>query len=474
MGTPSAISIAIDYFDNWYGLAKTIDDNDLWPFPETAGAAAIGDFMQLFAHLAGADRTLTEEEVALWNAVTGSDDDTDTVLSSVDYELSSNPTFLEDIPDCVKLAVKLDQSYGTSGAASMVTSILGLGRMIISCDCDEAAEECDALAGYEIALRRYLRRHGVPADRGDYADEAGDRTDPGILEVQPQSNTESDTPSADRPDLSELLKELSDLVGLPGVKQDVISLTNYIKIRKMREAQGIGCPPMSLHLVFTGNPGTGKTTVARLLAQIYHALGLLPRGHLVETDRSGLVGGYVGQTALKVQDVVSSALDGVLFIDEAYSLAAGRHEGDFGMEAIDTLVKLMEDHRGNLIVIAAGYPEKMDAFIHANPGLESRFSKTVHFADYTPQELYTIFESMCAKAECVLTPDAAKLAESLLSSEYDHRDANFGNARMVRNLFEKTYARQADRLASTVASPSREQLVTIEARDLPVGETLNH
>jgi hypothetical protein len=272
--------------------------------------------------------------------------------------------------------------------------------------------------------------------------------------------------------LDELLDELSTLIGLASVKHEVASLTNLIKVQALRKAQGLPVPPMSYHLVFTGNPGTGKTTVARVLGGVFGALGLLEKGHLVETDRSGLVGGYVGQTAIKTQGVIQQALGGVLFIDEAYALAANQSSEDYGHEAIDTILKMMEDHRDNLIVVAAGYSEPMKTFLESNPGLKSRFTRFIDFPDYDPDELFTIFESMVQKAEYRLTPEAAARARDLLAAQYAQREAAFGNARLVRNFFERTVARNSDRLAAG-ANLTKEELSTVQAIDLPVGETFH-
>lgn len=266
--------------------------------------------------------------------------------------------------------------------------------------------------------------------------------------------------------LQELLNELRNLIGLEDVKQDVQSLINLIQIRKIREKRNLKQQPMSLHLVFMGNPGTGKTTIARLLARIYNKIGILSKGQLVEVDRSGLVGGYVGQTALKVQDVVKSAIGGILFIDEAYSLTSNKDENDFGKEAIDTLLKAMEDHRDNLIVIVAGYTNLMEDFLESNPGLKSRFNKYLFFKDYTPEELYGIFEKMCKEYKFCITNEAKEYVQDYFEKRYINRTENFANGRDVRNFFEKMLIRQADRLANKGNNLTDEELSEVILSDV--------
>ena len=284
-------------------------------------------------------------------------------------------------------------------------------------------------------------------------------------EVVPAAEQEETPLPESEPTLEELLAELDGLCGLEQVKQDVKSLINLVKVRRLREEAGLPVPPMSLHLVFLGNPGTGKTTVARLLARLYHAIGVLPKGQLVEVDRSGLVAGFVGQTALKTQEVIQKAIGGVLFIDEAYALVNQDNGNDFGREVIEVLLKNMEDHRKDLVVIVAGYSQLMEKFIHSNPGLESRFNKYCYFEDYDGAQLFTILQSMCVKNGYVLTPEGEALARRELMALYEDRDENFGNARDVRNLFEQAVARQSDRVARLEA-PTREQLMALRPEDL--------
>ena len=257
------------------------------------------------------------------------------------------------------------------------------------------------------------------------------------------------------------LAELHSLVGLNRVKEDVESLRNLIKIQALRAQQGLPNSQVSYHCVFTGNPGTGKTTVARMMAGIYKELGILKKGHLVETDRSGLVGEYVGQTAPKTNAKVDEALDGVLFIDEAYSLVAGGN--DYGAEAIATLLKRMEDNRDRLVVILAGYTDEIREFIESNPGLQSRFNRYIHFNDYSTEELMDVFKYNLKRSRYKIKRDAYELLYEKVSYAVSTKDKNFGNARYVRNIFEKVIQQQANRLAKQISIVSEDlSLITKE------------
>ena len=265
--------------------------------------------------------------------------------------------------------------------------------------------------------------------------------------------------------LEELLQKLDALTGLTSVKQELNSLINLLKVHKLRAERNMPKTSVSLHMVFSGNPGTGKTTVARMLGKIYKALGVLNKGHLIEVDRSGLVSGYVGQTAMKTKQVIESALGGVLFIDEAYALTANTGANDFGIEAINTLLKAMEDNRNDFIVIVAGYTDLMQEFLDSNPGLRSRFNKQIIFEDYTPEELMQIFKGLCKNAYFELTEQASVHVLQFFEQRVKDAPAGFANGRDVRNYFEKALTNQANRLAG-LETVTDEDLMTISEDDV--------
>ena len=275
-----------------------------------------------------------------------------------------------------------------------------------------------------------------------------------------QQAAEAETPPED---IEDLKKELDELIGLKGVKREVNNLINTVTIYKLRREHGLKTVDMSLHMVFSGNPGTGKTMIARLMSRIYKSLGMLHKGHLVEVDRSGLVAGYVGQTATKTSAVIEKALGGVLFIDEAYALN-GKTENDFGQEAIDTLLKAMEDHREDLVVIVAGYDGLMDQFIHSNPGLESRFNRYLHFDDYTAEEMMGILDLQLKKGQYVLTEQARRDVADYIAAA-NTSSISFGNGRGVRNIFERLLVAQANRLAQA-KDITKDDLMTITEADV--------
>lgn len=286
-----------------------------------------------------------------------------------------------------------------------------------------------------------------------------------------QQETTSKTPtkaqSIQAPEtLDDVLQKLNNLIGMENIKEEVSTLVNFLKVQKLRQEKGLTAIPLTLHSVFCGSPGTGKTTVARLMGQIYKQIGILSKGHLVETDRSGMVAGYIGHTAKQVDELVKSALDGVLFIDEAYTLEPEDASGnDFGQEAIDTLLKRMEDYRDRLVVIVAGYTGEMERFVNSNPGLRSRFSRHFYFEDYEPQELIAMFEQQCQKYGFQLDSAAQKILLDKLSELYSNRDDSFGNGRLVRNIFERTVSQQANRLVR-IPEISLEMMRTLLLEDI--------
>ena len=301
-----------------------------------------------------------------------------------------------------------------------------------------------------------------PENAPQIVDRTG-KTPAPVAEAKPadaQEAAEEETPPEN---IEDLKKELDELIGLKGVKREVNNLINTVTIYKLRRENGLKTVDMSLHMVFSGNPGTGKTMIARLMSRIYKSLGMLQKGHLVEVDRSGLVAGYVGQTATKTSAVIEKALGGVLFIDEAYALN-GKTENDFGQEAIDTLLKAMEDHREDLVVIVAGYDGLMDEFIHSNPGLESRFNRYMHFDDYTTEEMMGILDLQLKKGQYQLTEQARRDVADYIAAA-NTSSISFGNGRGVRNIFERLLVAQANRLAQA-ENVTKEDLMTLTEDDV--------
>jgi adenylate kinase len=366
----------------------------------------------------------------------------------------SKPSTMFDL--LVKADARIEGGATKRLANAYYTHALSVAHATAALDMVPSADEISAIDRFRMMMRRAMDKHGVPRpgqpNTPARAQVSADQAPADVVEVElpPERSIE------------ELLAELDALVGLNHVKAEVRRLTSLLRVQELRAERDLPVIETSKHLVFTGNPGTGKTTVARLLSQIFRTLGVVSKGHLVETDRSSLVAGFVGQTATTTRKVLESALGGTLLIDEAYALARGG-ENDFGLEAVDTIVKFMEDHRDDLSVVAAGYPAEMSKLIDTNPGLKSRFTRTVEFPDYDTEELIAIFDLISGSKEYHLDDRGKVKLGSIIEAEPRRR--GFGNARFVRNVFEAAIGHHALRLAD-VEIPTDEQLTTLTADDL--------
>ncbi len=375
-----------------------------------------------------------------------------------------NRSFAEGTPLLLRCCVAMDDKDGTSSAQQFVGGVSALLYAAAEVDGSIGGAAMNFITAYLGGLRTFMLTRAA----GRHAPQAADRVDvPGQKAARQDESAAKDAPKAGEKEetLEALMAELDGLIGLEDVKREVHSLINLIKVRKLREEHGLKVMDMSFHMVFTGNPGTGKTTVARLIARIYKKLGFLSKGQLIETDRSGLVAGYVGQTAGKVTEVVTGALGGILFIDEAYALARKGMDNDFGREAIDTLVKLMEDNRDDLVVIVAGYTDEMHDFLTSNPGLISRFNKYIDFPDYTDEELMAILAMNAERQGYAVCEEANAVVLDMLKAMTVSDRLDFGNARGMRNTLEKMVQEQANRLAGLSGEITREMLCEITAQD---------
>lgn len=418
------------------------------------------DIVNFLSYLSSSDGIISSYEVDFIADYVGNRMTEEELRKYVDENNTYSSEFEQTVPPTLKRLVKDEQEHtcSYSNAKAFVEVFKALGKEFVVCDGEADDNEVSDFSTYTTTLDNFLEN--------ELNDTSTLISSIDLSQIRAGENIPKFNVNGEKePSLDELMAQLNDLIGLNVVKKDVTSLIHLQEIRKLRRERGLKDIPISNHLVFYGNPGTGKTTVARLLAKIYHAMGILSSGQLIEVDRAGLVAGYVGQTALKTQEVIKSALGGVLFIDEAYELSSHGSTNDFGQEAIDTLLKSMEDNRDDFVVIVAGYPELMARFIDSNPGLRSRFNKYINFEDYSVDELIEIFKLMCKNAGYTYTNNAINTVTEIFKTKFKNRGKNFANAREVRNFFETAMLRQADRLFN-VNNPSNEDLMNITVEDI--------
>ncbi len=420
------------------------------------------ELLEFALYLADSDGTISEEEHQFIRDNLDAKIKTDEILDIRGRVALQGPKFGSTRPRTLKYFILADAGrkigndpYRYQNAQILVDTYRMFGQQLLAVLPQVDEKETNRLSQYMAMLEAFLKEYGV-----FYTSNLK------VIKPKPFAMPTKSVDVEDANNVEKILEELNALVGLDSVKQDIANLVNLIRVQKMRETMGMKTADISKHMVFYGNPGTGKTTVARMLSKIFQGLGVLKSGHLVEVDRGGLVCGYVGQTAIKTQEVIDKAMDGVLFIDEAYTLNVGKGENDFGQEAVDTLLKAMEDNRDRLIVIVAGYEEPMEAFLNSNPGLKSRFNKYIQFDDYTPDQLIRILEGMCKGKDYVLSPGARKVAMTYFARRArEEKNDNFANAREVRNFLEKAITNHASRVIQ-LENPDKEALCTLLAEDV--------